>query len=159
MNSNITIHRATHQNAQHIAIMVGELLDEIMQAIGNQAFNFSLSATSDRLADFIEQEKYYVFIAQDENAAPVGFITLCVSYALYAEGAFGIIPELFVRPAYRSQKVGLQLMEQAKTFGRLRGWKRLEVTTPQLPQFNKTLAFYEREGFAIAGGRKMKVLL
>jgi hypothetical protein len=44
-------------------------------------------------------------------------------------------------------------------FGKARGWKRLEVTTPPLPQFEKTLAFYEREGFAITGGRKLKVLL
>jgi hypothetical protein len=33
------------------------------------------------------------------------------------------------------------------------------VTTPPLPPFEKTLAFYEREGFAIAGGRKLKVAL
>ena len=37
--------------------------------------------------------------------------------------------------------------------------KGLEVTTPPLPQFDKTLAFYEREAFAITGGRKLKVVL
>ncbi len=31
------------------------------------------------------------------------------------------------------------------------------MTTPPLPPFEKTLAFYEREGFAIAGGRKLKM--
>ncbi len=40
-----------------------------------------------------------------------------------------------------------------------RGWKRLEVTTPPLPQFDNTLAFYRREGFAITGGRKLKRVL
>jgi hypothetical protein len=50
-------------------------------------------------------------------------------------------------------------VEQAKRFGSSRGWKRLEVTTPPLPQFDKTLSFYEREEFAITGGRKLKVLL
>jgi len=39
------------------------------------------------------------------------------------------------------------------------GWTRLEVTTPPLPQFDKTLAFYTREGFSITGGRKLKVVL
>jgi hypothetical protein len=29
----------------------------------------------------------------------------------------------------------------------------------ELPQFDRTLAFYEREGFAISGGRKLKVSL
>lgn len=34
---------------------------------------------------------------------------------------------------------------------------RLEVTTPPLPQCDRTLAFYRREGFGISGGRKMKM--
>ena len=97
--------------------------------------------------------------AQSGNAAPVGFITLYEGHALYAEGAFGTIPELFVRSEFRSQHVGQRLVEQAKTFANSRGWKRLEVTTPPLPQFDKTLAFYEREAFTITGGRKLKVVL
>ncbi len=159
MTANITIQRATIIDAREIAVMVGELLNEIMSTIGIQAFNFSLDETMVRLKDFIGREKYFVFVAQSENAGPVGFIALYESHALYAEGAFGTIPELFVRPEFRSQNVGLRLVEQAKTFGNSRGWKRLEVTTPPLPQFDKTMAFYEREGFAIAGGRKLKVVL
>ena len=81
------------------------------------------------------------------------------SYALYAEGAFGTIPELYVRPEYRGNALGLRLVSEVKSFGSSRGWTRLEVTTPPLPQFERTLAFYEREGFAIAGGRKLKVCL
>jgi GNAT superfamily N-acetyltransferase len=78
---------------------------------------------------------------------------------MYAEGAFGTIPELYVRPAYRANRLGLDLVFQAKSFGASRGWTRLEVTTPPLPQFDRTLAFYEREGFSITGGRKLKVTL
>jgi len=139
--------------------MVGELLNEIMTSIGINVFNFNLEETKDRLTDFIDQEKYFVFVAQNEHAAPIGFIALFEGHALYAEGAFGTIPELFVRPDFRSQNVGKRLVEQAKTFGSSRGWKRLEVTTPPLPLFDKTLSFYEREEFAITGGRKLKVLL
>lgn len=98
-------------------------------------------------------------MALNERLDPVGFVALFEGHALYAEGAFGTIPELFVRPEFRSQNVGLRLVSQAKVFGISRGWKRLEVTTPPLPQFDKTLLFYEREGFAITGGRKLKVLL
>ena len=159
MTANITIQRATINDASEVAVMVGELLNEIMSTIGIHVFNFSLDETMSRLKDFIDREKYFVFVAQSENAGSVGFIALYESYALYAEGAFGTIPELFVRPGYRSQNVGLRLVEQAKTFGNSRDWKRLEVTTPPLPQFDKTIAFYEREGFAITGGRKLKVAL
>ena len=159
MTAKITIQRATINDAQEVAVMVGELLNEIMSAIGVNVFNFSLDETTARLKDFIDREKYFVFIALSESAGPVGFISLFEGHALYAEGAFGTIPELFVRSEFRSQNVGLRLVEQAKTFGSSRGWKRLEVTTPPLPQFDKTLKFYEREEFAITGGRKLKVVL
>ena len=159
MATDIKIHRATVAEAEEIAQMVGELLTEIMNTIGVQAFNFSVDDTTARLKDFIDREKYGVFVAYDSDHRAIGFVTLCESYALYAEGAFGTIPELYVRPEHRSKDVGLRLISAAKSFGVARGWKRLEVTTPPLPQFDKTLAFYEREGFAITGGRKLKVLL
>jgi GNAT superfamily N-acetyltransferase len=155
----VSIQRATVNDAEKIAVMVGELLNEIMNTIGISFFNFSLEETKNRLINFIGREKYFVFVALNECLEPVGFIALFEGHALYAEGAFGIIPELFVRPEFRSHQVGLSLMSQAKAFGSSRGWKRLEVTTPPLPQFDKTLSFYERVGFEITGGRKLKVLL
>ena len=159
MNTNINIRRATVNDAHNVAIMVGELLNEIMDTMGISFFNFNLDETKDRLSDFIGREKYFVYLAHNEQAEPIGFVTLFEGYALYAEGAFGTIPELFVRPNFRSQKIGQNLLEKAKGFSRSRGWKRLEVTTPPLPQFENTLSFYEREKFEITGGRKLKVLL
>ena len=159
MSTECPIQRAIASDAQEIAVMVGELLTEIMNAIGVQAFNFDLAETTSRLKDFIDRGKYFVFIARSESGSPAGFIALYESYALYAEGAFGTIPELYVRPEHRTNGLGLRLVSQAKSFGASRGWTRLEVTTPPLPQFDRTLAFYEREGFAISGGRKLKVSL
>lgn len=92
-------------------------------------------------------------------AEPVGFLALYESYALYSEGVYGTIPELYVRPADRSQGNGSAFLVEAKQVGQLRNWRRLEVTTPPLPQFDRTLAFYQRHGFAISGGRKLKVEL
>lgn len=158
MPAELSIASASPQLAPQIAPLVGELLAEIMQAIGVQAFNFDLAQTTARLQDFLARGQYVVFVVQD-GAQPVGFIALTESHALYAEGAFGTIPELYVRPGYRSTGVGRRLLDQAKAFGQSRGWTRLEVTTPPLPQFDPTLAFYEREAFAITGGRKLKVVL
>lgn len=159
MSPEFTIRQALASDAQEVAIMLGELLTEIMNAIGVQAFNFDLAETTTRLKNFLHREKYFVFVACSGNGNPVGFIALYESYALYAEGAFGTIPELYVRPKYRANGLGLRLLSQAKSFGASRKWTRLEVTTPPLPQFARTLAFYEREGFAISGGRKLKVSL
>lgn len=159
MSLEISVDMAAAGDAAEIAVMVGELLDEIMNAIGVQAFNFDLAETTSRLRDFLAQEKYFVFVARSESGELAGFIALYESFALYAEGAFGTIPELYVRPQCRSESIGLRLLSQAKAFGSARGWTRLEVTTPPLPEFDRTLAFYEREGFSISGGRKLKLAL
>ena len=159
MSTQFTIQRAIAGDAHDTSVMVGELLAEIMNAVDVRAFNFNLAETTSRLADFLDREKYFVFIARNQHGEPAGFISLYESYALYAEGAFGTIPELYVFPQYRSSELGLGLVSQAKAFGTSRGWTLLEVTTPPLPQFERTLQFYEREGFSITGGRKLKVAL
>lgn len=159
MMTNLNIRSANADDAENLALMVEALLGEIMDGIGSPVFNFNGDDTRLRLRQFLDQGNFIVFIAEQRNAEAIGFIALTESHALYAEGAFGIIPEFFVRPNFRSQQVGLRLLEQAKAYGHSRGWKRLEVTTPPLPQFDKTLAFYQREGFAVTGGRKLKALL
>jgi GNAT superfamily N-acetyltransferase len=129
-----------------------------MNATGVQSFNFDIDATSIRLEQFLQRERYFVLLASDGGRL-IGFLSLYESYALYAEGAFGTIPELYIEPAYRAQGVGQVLIDEAKVLGKARHWTRLEVTTPPLPDFIRTFSFYEREGFSVAGGRKMKVLL
>ncbi|MFZ2171133.1 MAG: GNAT family N-acetyltransferase [Methylococcaceae bacterium] len=130
-----------------------------MSVIGIQAFDFSLDDTALRLNNFLGREKYFVFVARDVASSPIGFVALYESHALYAEGDFGTISEFYVRLAYRSLGYGATLAEQAKYFGRTRGWKRLEVTTPPLPQFDKTLEFYQREGFIITGWPQVEAVL
>ncbi|MDD2830450.1 MAG: GNAT family N-acetyltransferase [Sulfuricurvum sp.] len=154
------IHRATKDQSDTISILVGELLQEIMDRIGIDVFHFDLEETKERLAEFIEHEKNFVFVAFDQNTDEmIGFVTVYEGFALYVEGAFGTMAELYVRPSYRSQSIGKMLIQAVKDFGDERGWKRLEVTTPPLPQFDATLSFYEREGFEISGGRKLKVVV
>jgi GNAT superfamily N-acetyltransferase len=158
MTSNLTIERAKEHDAAAITAMLGALLAEIMTATGVPAFHFDPVKTTERCADFLRHEKYFVFVARADHK-PVGFVALYESHALYAEGAFGTIPELYVRPEYRSRDLGHSLIAQAKAFGASRGWSRLEVTTPALPEFDRTLAFYEREGFSITGGHKLALAL
>ena len=138
--------------------MVGELLQEIMDAIGEKVFEYDESETEKRAKVLVEDGKYWVFIAQvKEPKSVVGFVSLSESYALYSEGAYGTIPEFYVRPDWRSKSIGKRLLQKAVGFGRDKEWKRLEVTTPPLPQFERTRYFYQANGFEIAGGRKLKV--
>ena len=153
----IEIIQATPNNAYDLSIMTGELLQEIMDRIDIRVFNFNQQETEARANDMISEGVYFVFLARDrETHVPIGFISLYESYALYAEGAYGTIPELYVRPEYRSENIGKHLLQKAKEFAGLKRWKRLEVTTPPLPEFDKTLSFYESNGFEISGGRKLK---
>ncbi len=148
--------QAQPSDAPIIAELVGELLQEIMAAIGTKAFGFSQADTEARARSWLTDGSYTVLLAHEGEVA-VGFLALSESRALYAEGAFGTIPELYVRPGFRSRKVGATLLAEAKQCAGSKGWTRLEVTTPPLPQFDRTLVFYERQGFSISGGRKMKI--
>src|SRR5690349_1869256 len=131
----IRILRAEAAHAPVIAEMVGELLQEIMTAIGTKAFSFDAGKTETRLRTWLSKGTYTVFLASAGPNDVMGFLALYESYALYAEGAFGTIPELYVRPAFRSQGVGTRLLTEARQFAASNGWTRLEVTTPPLPQF------------------------
>ena len=154
----IQITQAQPEDAAAVATLVGELLREIMAAINEQAFNFHQADTEARAAAWLRDGLYLVLVARD-GGEPIGFLAVYQSYALYTEGVYGTIPEFYVRPAHRSKGVGAALLAQARRLGQSRGWRRLEVTTPPLPQFDRTLAFHQREGFSISGGRKLKLEL
>ena len=154
----IHVSAAMPSDAPTIARLVGELLREITDAIGRQVFAYSLVDTEARARAWLEEESYTVLLARDGECV-AGLLTLSECRALYAEGRFGIIAELYVTPDRRSQGVGRTLVAEAKRAAGSKGWARLEVTTPPLPQFERTLAFYERQGFTVSGGRKMKMAL
>jgi len=146
------------EDAETIATMVGELLHDIMAAVNDKSFGFHHADTVDRARAWIKKGLYTVLLATLDSK-PVGFLTLYESYALYTQGVYGTIPEFYVRSAYRSQGIGSALLIEAKAIGHQREWKRLEVTTPPLPQFDRTLSFYQRNGFTISGERKLKLNL
>lgn len=150
--------RADAHDSEAIATMVGELLHEIMALVQDKSFAFDHAETVGRTRAWMKEGLYTVLLAQLDST-PVGFLALAESFALYTGGVYGTIQEFYVRPQYRSQGIGTALLAEATQIGRQRGWKRLEVTTPPLPQFHRTLSFYQRNQFTISGGRKLKLEL
>ena len=133
----IRISRAQPADAATIAKLVGQLIHEIETATGSKVFSFDLADTETRARTWLINSTYTVFVAYSDNGNEVlGFLSIYESFGLYAEGAFGTIPELYVRPAFRSQGVGARLLAEARQFAKSRQWTRLEVTTPPLPQFD-----------------------
>ena len=152
----IHIERAQPDDARVIAELEGELLHEIMAGAG-VAFGFDPVATERRARAWLTEDHSLMWLAKDgESGHVVGFVAVYEAYALYAEGTFGTISELFVQPSHRSQGIGRTLVETVKRWAADCRWTRLEVTTPPLPSFGRTLSFYTRHGFSISGGHKMK---
>ena len=151
------IERASPADAQDIALALGMLLGEIMQTIGIKVFDCDVEKSEQLLHNFLETGRYIAFVARDRKARVIGVVTLVEGCSVYAGGVMGTIPEFYVDPQWRSSGIGKELAAAAFAYARSSGWKRLEVTTPPLPYFNRTIAFYERQGFSVTGGRKMKL--
>jgi hypothetical protein len=77
---------ARPEDAEVIAAMVGELLQEIMSAVSEKAFNFHHQDTEARARGWLIDGSYLVLLARHGGAA-VGFLALYQSYALYTEGS------------------------------------------------------------------------
>lgn len=157
---NLLISTAVMTDSEAVAVMTVELLEEIMALTGARQFQADRAMIAKHCAEWLQDGSYRIFLARPaDGGSPLGFISAVEMRALYAGGCFGVIPELYVRPSFRGEGIGRALLGAVKAQGRHRSWTRLEVTTPPLPQFERTLSFYEREGFEVAGGRKMKVSL
>lgn len=152
------IHMVTPAEAAIVAEMATALTSEIIQRTGAQHFNVDLQETTKLCEHLLGSQVYTALVAVD-GSSPAGFVGICESCALYAEGTFGILQEFYVLPSARSTGVGAALIEAATAHALSRGWRRLELCTPPLPEFRRSLTFYEHHGFEVTGGRKMKRIL
>jgi GNAT superfamily N-acetyltransferase len=99
-----------------------------------------------------EDDRHSTLLALDDDDDVVGALSIAETISIYAGGYIGVVNELYVTPEYRSEGVGKMLLDAAKALAEERGWKRIELTTPG-DEFEKTLRFYEREGFTRIGPR------
>lgn len=142
-------------SADEIAKLAVCLTNEIIERTGIKHFDVDVPLAIKLCREYMESGQYCVVAAIEEDRV-IGFGALCESYSLYAEGTFGIIQEFYVIPEYRSHKVGQQLIDKIVDVAKNKGWKRLELCTPPVPEFNRTVSFYQANGFEITGGYKMK---
>lgn len=147
-------------DAVAIAGLAIALTDEIIARTGARHFDVEPAATAALCCRYLDAGIYSVVLARDTaTERPLGFAALCESHALYTEGSFGIVQEFYVVPERRSNGIGAALLTRAAAIARDRGWRRLELCTPPLPAFERTLSFYQANGFEVTGGRKMKRVL
>jgi len=154
----INFREATLKDSEIIASMVVELTREICVLTNESYFDLDLNDTTQRCYNLIRDGHYSSIIAECENI-PIAAVTFTETYALYVGGKIGLIQEFYVSPKYRASGVGSMLIEQVKIYGKQQNWSCIELCTPPLPEFEKTLRFYQMNGLVPVGGRKMRQAL
>jgi len=153
---NISFKLATESDANSIGKLVTKLTQEICERTNTKHFDIDVKSTSFRCKNLISDGHYTAIIAWSNKTA-IAVSTITETYALYAGGKIGVIQEFYVLPEYRSSGIGEQLVEQVIQYGKNRNWSCLELCTPPLPEFERTLSFYSRNGLLPVGGRKMRI--
>ena len=144
-----------NEQAEEIANLAVCLTNEIIERTGTKHFDIDVPLAIELCKNYVSNGLYNVIAAFDAGNI-VGFGAMCESHSLYAEGPFGIIQEFYVMPEYRSKDVGKGLIQEIIKFAKTNEWKRLELCTPPIPEFDRTVEFYQSNGFEITGGYKMK---
>lgn len=159
LSSTVDIRLASPEDAPVITRMVLALTAEIASQLpvesGTPHFDIDAPRTEALCRQWLAEGHYLVLLASVKGTA-VAVAALAHSHALYAGGSIGIVQELYVEPAYRNAHVGAALLARVFALAAERRWAAIELCTPPLPAFERTLAFYRQHGFKPVGGRKMR---
>lgn len=147
--------QATPDKAEIIGSLVVQLTQEICERTNAQHFNIDLKGTVQRCEELLSAGHYAAIIGWSDVTS-VAVSTITETYALYAGGKIGVIQEFYVIPEFRCSGVGAMLLEQVKNYGQKQGWSCIELCSPPLPEFERTLSFYQNNGLVPVGGRKMR---
>ena len=151
----ITIEEVGPDFSPRVLNLVFRLLNELAEESGDSPKLDPTRILNDWKAS---EDRFTVFIAFSESMDALGIVTLAENFAIYANGRYGIINELYVEPSARNQQVGKMLVETAKAYAQAKDWKRLDVTAPLGDKWQRTVDFYLREGF-VQTGPKLKFML
>jgi GNAT superfamily N-acetyltransferase len=144
------IRRADGRDSEVVGMLVFELIAELSAPKSPGATAKEVLATARKL---LGGNNVWAFLAESDTGEHAGVLALNACAAIYAGGYFGEVTELYVRPAFRNQHVGSQLIHAAIEFGKTQGWSRLEVGAPPIPQWKRTVSFYQQNGFVKLGPR------
>ena len=103
-------------------VVAGLVRDLLMEFFADQSHLFPLVKLKKAAAELLTPGSgVWSFMAIHENNV-IGIINLNECSAIYAGGKFGEITELYIKPEFRSKKIGEKLISQAKGFAKERGW-------------------------------------
>jgi len=135
---------------KYIGLLYSELFDE--GAIpSEEVFNDIFSQMED------SNYRHEAYCLKDNNQI-LAFFTLGESFSIFAHGKYGIINELWVNEAVRSKGIGKTVIQEILKIGAKRNWKRIDVSAPPGEKWDRTVNFYQKNGFSFTG-RKLKIHL
>lgn len=144
------IRKAERSDAETVGTMLSALLSELYP---DMEADYRPDRVIGTARSMLVDDAYHAFVAVMPNNEIGGVVGISECKAIYAHGAFGEIAELYVKPEYRSAKVGKQLIQAAVALAHMRGWSMLEVGAPDVPRWQRTVDFYLRTGFKEVGPR------
>ena len=147
------IRKAKISDAKAVADLLAQLGSEIEEKTGAK-INTDIELIIELFSKNLDKI-FYALVYECENEI-VGFTTYIQSFSLYAYGGFFTITELYVKKEYRSKGIGKKLLDNIIVSAKNGNKTRIELTTPPLPEFQRSLEFYMKNGFEITGGKKVK---
>jgi len=103
------------------------------------------------VASFIEESLDGAVVVAASNDELVAVCTLTYQPSIRTLGRYGIIQEMYVKPEFRSEKLGAELIEKANSIAENAGCPIVELSTP--PSGERAENFYRRVGFSKVGVR------
>ncbi|MFZ1805922.1 MAG: GNAT family N-acetyltransferase [Cyclobacteriaceae bacterium] len=88
---------------------------------------------------------YFIYLVAIDGNDLVGYASCHIQTLLHHAGKVAEVQEMFVKPNYRNNGVGKQLMDEIKRRVKEKGALQLEVTTRAVRE--KAIQFYIRESF------------
>jgi GNAT superfamily N-acetyltransferase len=156
LSGGISIRQALPEDAAALGQLVAALLCELGGGPADAGRGAALAVLAREL--LAEPRRFAALIAEDAEGRAIAALTLSECAALYAGGRFGEVVEFYVKPAHRSGGLGAKMLAAAAALARERGWLRLEVGAPLLPNWQRSFDFYLRCGFDEVGPR-LRLLL
>jgi GNAT superfamily N-acetyltransferase len=153
----VIVSPAAEQDLPIVFTLVRALLAELGDE-GDEFAAIDAAKLLSEASDSLRSGRFLALLGRDESGAPIGVLTLSVSFAMYAGGEYGVIDEMYVEPSFRSRGVGRRLVEEALGIARERRWFRLDVTAPEAARHRRAVEFYEKLGFEFTGP-KLRLLV
>jgi GNAT superfamily N-acetyltransferase len=87
------------------------------------------------------------FMALLAGTPSVGFATVSLRPSVYHEGRVGLLEDVYVAPARRSEGIGAALVTRLVAIGHEKGWGQIEIQVDE-PDVD-AMRFYARHGFTM----------